>query len=175
MEFSDYLLSIRACEDARSWCGNKTLSEAWNTCERGDWLLWLAAKHMDKPGWPTRKQIVLAACACAETAQKFANDNGVSANTLKIVRLWANGEATIEQVREARRAAAAAAADADAYAYAYAYAAADADADAAAAYAAAYAAAADDADDAAAAARNKSRLETAQIVRSMLTIPASHE
>ena len=104
MEFSDYLLSIRACEDARSWCKNKTLSEAWNTCERGDWLLWLAAKHMDKPGWPTRKQIVLAACACAETAQKFANDNGVSANTLKIVRLWANGEATIEQVREARRA-----------------------------------------------------------------------
>src|SRR6185312_14276685 len=94
------------------------------------------------------------------------------AECLRIVREWCSGNATIEQVREARNAAAAAAAyyaaadDADAAYYAAVAAAA---ADDAAYYAAVAAAAADDAAYYAAVARSKSLKESADKVREVLT------
>ena len=122
----------------------KTLRSAWEACERVDWMLWLCAKMEGKKGWSTRQQIVLVACDCAELVlpiyeKKYPDDKRVR-NCIEVTRKWANGKATIEEVRQARRAAD------DAYA-----AAADGDAAAAAAYAA-YAAADDDAYAAAAAA-----------------------
>ena len=120
----------------------KTLRSAWEACERVDWMLWLCAKMEGKKGWSTRQQIVLVACDCAELVlpiyeKKYPDDKRVR-NCIEVTRKWANGKATIEEVRQARRAAAYAAAYA---AYAAAYAAAD-DAAAYAAADAAYAAAA---------------------------------
>lgn len=42
--FQQFLRDNNACPDARHWVSYKTLEEAWETCERGDWLLWLAKK-----------------------------------------------------------------------------------------------------------------------------------
>ncbi len=70
-EFSQLLRDIGACADARAWAKGKSLAEVWEQCERGDWLLWLCGRMVDKDGWPTRKELVLAACACAETALKY--------------------------------------------------------------------------------------------------------
>ena len=132
------LKAIGACEKAVVWAKDyKTLHSAWKACERGDWMLWLCGNMEGKKGWPTRRQIVLVACDCAELAlpiyeKKYPNDKRVR-ECIEVTRKWANGEATIKEVRQARSAAA------DAAAYAAAYAAADA---ADAAYAAAYAAAA---------------------------------
>jgi hypothetical protein len=158
-EFTKLLRDLGACSEARSWAKGKDLHEVWTSCERADWLLWLAGRMADKPGWPTRKQIVLAACACAETALKFVKPGEDRPRlAIETARAWTRGEATIEDVRRARAAAVAAAA---------AY---SADAAATAAYSAAYttATAAYSAD---AAARTEARMLCLAIIRRELGEP----
>ena len=132
---------LGACEEAREWVSSlpntTTLNEAWEKCERAEWMLWLVGKMADKPNWPTRKDVILAACACAETALKYVPKGELRpGKCIETVRRYVRGEATLEELVGARRAAAAAYAAAAA-----AYAAADAAAAAADAYAAADAAA----------------------------------
>src|SRR6185312_2274471 len=180
-KFAALLKELCACRDGRTWAHGKSLQEVWDTCERGDWLLWLCGNMSEREGWPTRKQVVLAAVECATTALKYvkAGENR-PAECLRIVREWCAGNATIEQVREARNDAAAAAAyyaDADAAYSAAVVAAAAAAADYAAYYAAVVGGAAAAADYAAAAAaadyaavaRSKSLKESADKVRDVLT------
>jgi hypothetical protein len=132
-EFMALLRELRACSEAVKWAKGKSLSEVWEQCERGDWLLWLCGRMADKEGWPTRKEVVLAACACAEPALKYVKAGEDRPRiAIETARKWVRGEATLEEVRTAAYAAAYAAA---AYA-AYAYAAAAYAAYAAAAYAA---------------------------------------
>ena len=169
-QFAALLVELNACSEAREWASGKSLAVVWKTCKRGDWLLWLCGKMADKPNWPTRKEVVLAACDCAELALKYVpKGEERPRKCLETVRAWAAGNATIHEVRTAR----AAAYDA-AYAFyaAAAYAAYVADAaDAAAADAAAdaaYAAAAADAD--ADAARTKTLAKCAVLVRKRLKV-----
>lgn len=127
----DGLTALRACNEAVIWArGYDSLDAAWAACERGDWMLWLLGRLSDEPESDARKKLVLCACACARTALPFVRAREERPlRCIKTAEKWARGEATIDEVREARRAA-------------YAAAAAYADADAAAAYAAAAAAAA---------------------------------
>ena len=168
-ELVTYLQNKNACRPAMEWLMDRDLPRMWEECERGDWLLWFAAKvGID------RKVIVRAACACAREALRFVPDGEIRPKTaIETAERWCNGEATIEQVRNASSAAAAA--DAAAYAAAcdaaYAAYAADADAAFAAYAAAAYAAyAAYAAADAAACARKEALEKSAQIVKSMLSL-----
>jgi len=175
------LKDLNACRDGLAFAATcKDMQEVWDTCPRGDWLLWLLGKKATEAD---RKNLVLIACECARLALPYTKDSRVLA-CIETAEKWTRGEATIEQVREARRnadaasdAAYAAASDAayaayasDAAAYAAAAAAAyDADADAAAAYAYDAASASDDAYDAAADddadARKETRKQCANIVR----------
>jgi hypothetical protein len=139
------LLPKSACDDARKWVAASRLAprSMWAKCERADWMLWLCGRIGIE-----RRLLVLAACDCAETAPGHKKSKA-AVECLRVVRLWCDSGATIDEVRAARRAA-------DAAYAAAAYDAAAAAADDAAYAAAAYAAdAADDdaaADDAAAAA-----------------------
>ena len=36
MTFADQLRKMSACSDAVAWVGDRTLQQAWTTCERGD-------------------------------------------------------------------------------------------------------------------------------------------
>lgn len=118
-EFSNLLRSVRACDSAREWAEGKDLATVWATCERGDWLLWLVGRMADNPGWATRKQVVLAACSCAETALKFVKPGeDRPRKAIEIARAWVNGQASIEDVRKASDAPAAYAYAAYASAYA---------------------------------------------------------
>lgn len=134
-QFADILIEISGCSEAAEWAKGKTPEEAWSACERGDWMLWIAAKSGVE-----RKLIVMQACKAARRALKYVpkgEDRPLAA--IECAEAWCRGEATIEEVRSAAPAAADAAYDA--------YAAADA---AACAACAAYAAdAAADAADAA--------------------------
>jgi hypothetical protein len=56
------LTKLRACSQAVSWCGQRTAAQAWQECDKADWLLWLAARTLP------HSLVVLAACACARTA-----------------------------------------------------------------------------------------------------------
>ena len=156
----DILTKLGACTEAVKWAGRKTPKKAWETCKRGDWLLWIASKlDID------RKKLVLAACACARTALKYVpvgEDRPRIA--IETAEAWTRGEATIEQVRTAAYAADAACAAADA-----AYAAA-----AHAAYTAAYAAA-HAAYAAAACAAYAAQKQMADIVRKIIPLSVIKE
>lgn len=41
MSFADQLRAMKACHEAVAWVGNRTLAQAWNECERDDWMAWL--------------------------------------------------------------------------------------------------------------------------------------
>jgi len=173
------LRGVDACGDSITWADQygTDLARAWTECPRGDWLLWIAARVGVR-----RETVVLAACACARLALVHVPEGETRPLVaIETAERWARGEATLDEVRVARRAAAYAAADAydayaaDAYAaYAYAayaaYAADAADAaayDAYAAYAyAAYAAAF----YAAAAARASTLARCADLVRERITL-----
>ena len=135
-----FLKKNLACRPALEWLQARTLAEAWEQSERGDWLLWLAAK-----AGVDRRRLVMAACACARLALVHVPPGEERPRVaIETAEAWCRGEATIEQVRKAcRNADAAYDAAADAAAAAY-----DAAADAAydAAYVAAYVAADADAD-----------------------------
>ena len=130
-QFTALCESKGACRDGLEWIRGKSFEEFWNTAERADWMLWIAGKMVRVDGWWTRQQIVLTACACAETVldifeKKYPNDKRPRV-AIETARRWCSGVASIEEVRDASASAYAAAADAAAYAAAYAaYAAADA-------------------------------------------------
>lgn len=41
---SAFLESIGACSDAIEWVNERPFPELWETCHRGDWMLWFAAR-----------------------------------------------------------------------------------------------------------------------------------
>ena len=142
-KFSDLLTSLKACTEAKEWAEGKSLQSVWKTCKRGDWLLWLCERMADKPGWHTRKDVVLAACDCAETALKYVKEGeDRPRKCIETVRAWVAGTATLDDVIAARHAASAASASAASAASAYIASASaaytSADAAASVAYAAAY-------------------------------------
>ena len=131
---------LEPCYNAKKWASQYTSpAKAWKECRRGDWMLWLAGKVSGPPEGEGRKTLVLCAVECERLSlpiyeKRYPNDDRVR-KCLDTAERWARGEATIDELREARRATAVAA-----YAAAYAAAAAAAAAYAAAA-ASAYAAA----------------------------------
>ena len=62
----DDLVALGTCGDALDWArGYDTAQEAWDACERGDWMLWLLGMLAGPPESDSRRKLVLAACACA--------------------------------------------------------------------------------------------------------------
>lgn len=43
-ELLEWLEANDACTEAREWVAGKTLYEAWHSCNRASWLLWLLRK-----------------------------------------------------------------------------------------------------------------------------------
>ena len=146
------LKKLDACEEARIWAADKSWKEVYNTCDRGDWLLWL----FKKTNPDDLKLLTLAKGHCANTVRYLMKDER-SIKAVDASIAFGLGEITKDELDAA--AAYAAAAYAAAYpayaavaAYAAAYAAVAADDAAYAAYAAAAAAAVAAADAAVAAA-----------------------
>ena len=102
MTFRERLFEMGACSEAVEWVGDKTLAEAWVTCERADWMLWLVSK-IDGSYTP---RIRLAACACARTSLKYV-PAGEDRPRLAIecAERYARGEATKDELAAARAAA----------------------------------------------------------------------
>jgi hypothetical protein len=186
------LKELDACVEATDWCEKNnitTIEEAWDKCERGDWMLWLYRKL-----YPNRlRNLTLAKGHCANTVRHLMTDPR-SINAVDAAIAFGEGKISKVELRAAAYTAASGAytaADAAVGAYtaaAAAYTAADAadGAYAAAAAAAAYtaAAAADGAyaaaaaaaaayTAAAAAAKKLNQKLTANICRQHLTLKES--
>jgi len=183
--WSRKLQAIGACLDAVEWARTQpSLAAAWRTCERGDWMLWLAGRRIVTAGSLSHRRVVKAAASCARLALPIYEARRPNDKRPRAAILAAEQWARVPSEANKQKASA----DADA-AYDAAYAAASAAAaayaaasDAAAAYAAAYAAAsaaaaaadaaADAADaDAADAARKRSLSRSAAIVRRIVPCP----
>ena len=124
--FKQYLESLKACDNAIEWAGDKPIEQVVAECHRGDWLLWLAKKCGVE-----LQPLTLAKGHCANTVRHLMTDER-SVKAVDVAIAFGEGRAT----RDELDAAADAAADAACYAAYAAYAAADA---AANAYSAAYA------------------------------------
>lgn len=68
-QFQDKLTQLDACNEACIWAKGKDLETVWATCQRGDWMLWLARKcNVDK------RKLTLAKGLCAETVKHLMKD-----------------------------------------------------------------------------------------------------
>jgi len=158
-------MKLNACKDAREWAGDKSWEEIYNTCHRGDWLLWLFKRTN-----PDDLQLLtLAKGHCANTVRHLMKDER-SIKAVDAAIAFGEGKISRDELDAADAAAFAASASAAA-AYADAASAASA---AYAAYAAAYAAAAASDDAYAAyvadAAKKENQQLTADICRKYLPI-----
>jgi hypothetical protein len=63
------LKELNACDPAQKWAENKSVEEIVETCNEGDWLLWLALR-MHLPA----KQLILAGARCAKTVMHLMED-----------------------------------------------------------------------------------------------------
>jgi len=159
----NWLQTNEACKESISWIQQnniQSLKEAWNACERGDWLFWMATKL----GIDERK-LALCAALCAHTVVQHMED-ARSRDAVRVAFLWGRGKATDEELSSAGSAAwsvalAAFDPDTNAAAWAAAVAAAWAAVRSATLAAARSATLAADAD--------KNRLRTAEIARKVLT------
>jgi len=136
----------RPCSDAREWAeSNPDPRVAWETCERGDWMLWIAAR-LGIDVRPLAIEIARSVLHYLPAGERRPWE------ALEVAERYLAGEATLEELQVARRNAAAAYVAFAAAAAAAAFAAADAAAAAAYVAFAAYAVVAAAADVAAAAA-----------------------
>lgn len=122
-----YLTEIDACKEAKLWVGDKSLAEAWATCQRGDWMLYFA-----KRARVDIRPLTLAKAECAALAFPYMRERG--RNAVKVARRFGNGQASMDDLASASADAAADAAATTTY---------PATATAYASYAAAYAASPD--------------------------------
>lgn len=116
MVLDQKLLELKACEEARIWAQGKTWKEIFETCHRGDWLLWLFKKTIPDDE-EHLKLLTRAKAHCALTVRHLMKDQR-SITACEVALKFADGEATRDELRTAAAAAYAAyaadAADADA-------------------------------------------------------------
>jgi hypothetical protein len=88
------LSQLDACQDALNWLGyQRDLETAWAECPRADWMLWLLGHMAGQEGWPTRVQVVLAACECVEPAlRRIPAGEERPRRAIEVARAWASGE-----------------------------------------------------------------------------------
>ena len=108
--WTDKLVQLNACCEAVQWAqGYPSLRAAWEACERGDWMLWLAGRTCRT--LPQRKRLVLAACACARTALRYVKVGEKRPRAaIRMAERWARGDCSVS-LQDVRSAAAYAAAD----------------------------------------------------------------
>jgi hypothetical protein len=157
MIFKEQLENINACEEALKWVKDKTLQEAFTTCERADWMLWAYARL-----YPDNlRELTLAKGHCANTVRHLMKDDR-SITAVDAAIQFGEGKISRKELNAADDAAYAAAYAADDAAAAAAYAAAASTTATTTAAAAAY--------TAATAARKQSLKEQADICRKYLTL-----
>lgn len=68
-QFQKRLKQLGSCSESRIWAKELTAKEAWEQCERGDWLLWWATKEN-----VSLNLIMIAKGKVAETVMHLMND-----------------------------------------------------------------------------------------------------
>ena len=99
-EVMKLLDELNACQEAKQWAAGKTLSQAWQECQRADWMLWLLGRS------PINKKII--GTIAVEFAEQYVhNANGYPAvsECIGVVKKYLAGEATQEELSAAESSA----------------------------------------------------------------------
>src|SRR5689334_23239370 len=113
-KLSKILRRFGACKDAKAWADDQQLAKAWNSCTRGDWLLWIAFQIIGNTrDTAAGKALWLARADCAATAlkfyeQKYPGDTRVR-ECIQGVRDYARGKIDTDRLGDLSRTADAAA------------------------------------------------------------------
>ena len=73
--FAKWLNDQGACREVLKWQHGRTLREAWDSCERGDWLEWLLNACNDNwtaPSWAEYERVTAPAWAEYERVKATA-------------------------------------------------------------------------------------------------------
>lgn len=110
MKYIKQLEKLSACSEAIKWCEDgryPTLDKAWQSCERGDWMIWLIGKLEGEQTSDSRKKLVLVACECARLALPYVTEGKKRSlqaiDSIEMTERWVHGEPgiTLEMVRAA--------------------------------------------------------------------------
>lgn len=92
----DFLKEHDACRDGYLFAKDLTLEQFLNSCERGDWILWLFAKSNPD----SLRELTLAKGHCANTVRHLMKDaRSISAVDAAIA--FGEGRLSIEELRAA--------------------------------------------------------------------------
>ena len=95
LEIKQKLIELNACSDAKEWAEGKDLQNIWETCHRGDWMLWLFKRANNY----TLKEITLAKGHCANTVRYLMKDER-SINAVDAAIKFGNGEITAKELKD---------------------------------------------------------------------------
>ena len=71
----DRIRYLSPCDEAVRWLAKqKTPTQAWLDCKRGDWMLWIIGTQAGPPLSDARRTLVLCACECAWLSLKYFED-----------------------------------------------------------------------------------------------------
>ena len=87
------LLKLKACNEAVIWSNGKNINEVWETCPRGDWMLWLFSRTNPD----NIKLLTLAKGHCANTVRHLMNDQR-SIDAVDAAINFGNGEISIDEL-----------------------------------------------------------------------------
>jgi hypothetical protein len=111
-EFKRRLIELGACDDALNWADGRTAAEAWEQCERGDWLLWWSQKEA-----ADARELTLAKARCAKLVIHLMKDER-SIAAVEAAENYGLGLISMEELTAASSSSAASAYAAYASAYA---------------------------------------------------------
>ena len=96
-QFQELLVRLNTCKDARVWAEGKTWRQVYDTCERGDWLMWL----FEKTNPDDKRLKVLVGGHIANTVRHLMTDER-SRNAVDVCIRYGIGEATDNELTAAR-------------------------------------------------------------------------
>ena len=100
MKTKDFLEQHDACSDGSAFALKyDSLAEAWDACERPDWLLWA---YKRKVATPDEKQLRLFACWCVRQVWGPLSDER-SRKAVEVAEALAHGRATEPELESARK------------------------------------------------------------------------
>jgi hypothetical protein len=85
MSFKKQLMDMDACHQAVSWVGDRTLTEAWSECQRGDWMIWGLAMMAGQPGWPCIQKTTGHVCRITLGVIEYIPYNKMRQNLYRII------------------------------------------------------------------------------------------
>jgi len=89
----EFLEKNHACKEYFDFAKDLTLEEFLNTCERGDWILWLFARMNQN----SLRELTLAKGHCANTVREFMEDER-STRAVDVAIAFGEGKATREEL-----------------------------------------------------------------------------